>query len=360
MTADTGTTEEKRKEPLPAWTVAAILVIVAVVLVARQLLLESGLVVGSDQTRLLTLAAVGIAVFAIAWQVGTESVGRLIAGGAALAGLFAATELVWPAVPDASAPSACPGAQTRNVDFLAVTHRDGVSVRTGPGRSFRQRDRLLGNCTIGFLGYCLGEPTEDVFYVAFGQRIGDARWLVLPHGRGYVAAGAVRSQEAEDRLPGPRKDCPAREEFEIGAPDIRIPPGPVAGEVEVVATARRAPTVGFATYHVDAGEPVFTRVALDASFSGPFGFTWLTHVQPAPSGPGQGDVVLVAVSCLAAEVPGPASAVTVPLGNGGAPQTAGVTTRPVGLDSIHPDHRVRLLRKACLLPGDGIPPVKRA
>jgi len=350
--------DPRAKEPISLWTVAEILVIVAIVLLGRQLLLESGLVVGSDQTRLLTLAAVGIAVFAIAWRVGTESVGRLVAGAAALAGLFAATELVWPAVPDASAPAACPGAQTRNVDFLAVTHRDGVSVRTGPGRSFRQRDRLLGDCTIGFVGYCLGEPTEDVFYVAFGQEVGDARWLVLPRGRGYVAAAAVRSQEAEDRLPGPREDCPGRDEFEIGAPEIRVPPGPVAGEVEIVATAKRAPTVGFATYHLEAGEPVFVRVTLDANFSGRFGFSWLTSAQPGPAGLGQGDVVLVAVSCLAAEVPGPASAVIVPLSNGPGPPSAAATTRSVDLDSIPPDHRVRLLRKACLIPGDGMPPLK--
>lgn len=347
----------RQEQAAPSTSVIAKIVgILAVVMVVRQLVLQSGWIIGSTQTTLLTLATIGVGVLVIAKVVGVPGVGQVIAAAAALAGLFGLTELLLPAPRNASAPAACPGAQTRGLEYLAASGSDGVSVREGPGRSFPQSDRLLGDCSLGFVGYCLGEPTLDVFYIEFGREVADARWLVLPKGRGYVAAGAVRSQEAEDRLLLPQPDCPSPEEFKIEAPELRFSQeGLEEGQVKVSAIAAGAPTVGFASHHLEEGQPVFTRLALDPT-EDEFGFMWSIGSQPASDGVGQGELTLVGVSCLAAEVPGPASALSVTLENGSTVISSAPADSSTVLESLPEEHRQRVIRKACLLPGDGVPP----
>lgn len=60
-------------------------------------------------------------------------------------------------------------------------------------------------------------------------------------------------------------------------------------------------TVGFATHHLVDRQPVSPDSTLSADSSGNFGFAWSTDSQPAPNRVGRGDVMLVAVSYLAAE-----------------------------------------------------------
>ncbi len=331
--------------------IVGIAVVVLLAVAVRQALLASGLVIGRDGTRLLTLATVGFAVLGVALLGGARNVPTLVAGVAATATMFAAAELALPSVESASAPGACPGAQTSGVDFIATTYRNGVSVRAGPSRSFRQLDRLLGNCSVGFVGYCYGDPTLDVFYnEELGMELPDARWLVLPRDRGFIAAGAVRAQEAEDRLGDPRQDCPRRAEFSIVVPQPSLASGAtIAGDVTVTAESGGAPIVGFAAYTLVDKVPTFTRLALDVD--GSPAVAWRTTEQPASEGTGQGSVVLAVVGCLAAEVPGPHALIALTIDNAG---TGTTTTSPAELTA---GDRLRLTRTACLLPGDNVPPV---
>jgi hypothetical protein len=185
------------------------------VLVARHWLAASGTVYGTGAFTALTVGAVALLALLVVVCLrqellrnndGSSRSGRLDFERLAVvvglgAAIFSGIETVAPLSPDLKAAPACSGAQTRGVPFLATTLERGVNVRSGASRNFEQRARFAGDCTLGFVGYCWGDPEPDN-----QDQIPDSRWLLLPKQRGLVSAANLQSQVASSRLP--RLSCP--------------------------------------------------------------------------------------------------------------------------------------------------------
>jgi len=251
-------------------------------------------------------------------------------------------------VQDATAAAPCPGAQTRGVAMIAITHPVGANVRSGPGRTFAQKSRFAPDCSVGFVGYCLGEVEPDLFYQSrVNQTIGDMRWFILPRGRGVVHAGVVASQGVDEKLP--RKTC--RGGVPMPDPPELSSVGNLDGTTTLEAVTDRAPNVGFAAYSTVDGDLFLYRIALDADTSDGFGRTWDPTVLAQEHGPGRGTVGVIAVVCLAAEAP--TDLVDVVYGTLPA-DGQGPVGRATKLDQLSVEDQARLRRKACLLPPQAV------
>jgi hypothetical protein len=263
----------------------------------------------------------------------------LVATVGAVAALIALFQLTLPYTPEVPTAGACPGAQTQNVDFLATTHTSGINARAGPGRTYEFVGRFQGDCSLGFVGYCLGEPVIDVFYIP-DFYVPDMRWLVLPENRGYVAAAVVRAQQPESDLTLV-DGCPDAVEL----PDSIAVSGTASKGKEALrlsAAAEWASTVGFAAYYENEG-PVFVRLGLDASASDGFLAEW----DPTAALSDSEEALVVGVICYAAEIPSHIhDAVRVTASNGSKSVTEG-TKQWESLPALTKD---RAARKACLLP----------
>ena len=273
--------------------------LVVVVLGVRQWLIDRGLLFGDEALRSSTVLCAGLLVMVAFW-VGSVSVQEAGATVGVFVAVLAALQIVAPTVQDATAKGPCPGAQTRGVEMLAVTHPNGANVRSGPGRSYPQIARFAGDCSVGFVGFCFGDPEPDLFYQSRAQlTVPDVRWLILPHDRGLVHAGVVASQGVEDRLK-PR-DCPG-EAPRPGPPSISGAPQP-DGTVSFTVTAPNAPIVGFASYSIVSDRLITSRIVLDANSSDGFTAEWDPSEHASHDGATHGTVGVVAVVCLAGEVP---------------------------------------------------------
>jgi hypothetical protein len=84
--------------------------------------------------------------------------------------------LVAPPTPPGVSAAACAGTQTYSTAYLGVTLGPlGDFARNGPGVSFAQTDRLDKDCTVGFEGYCIGDPVDDPYAKGWV----DTRWLLV-------------------------------------------------------------------------------------------------------------------------------------------------------------------------------------
>ncbi|GAA1855957.1 hypothetical protein [Actinomadura bangladeshensis] len=83
---------------------------------------------------------------------------------------YAVGELVAPNTPVAVAQAACSGVPFYGARYFAVTSKGvGANSRRGPGREYQQVKKYRGDCTLGFDGYCVGAPEEDLF-IGYLQR----------------------------------------------------------------------------------------------------------------------------------------------------------------------------------------------
>ena len=129
-----------------------LLALLAVMLLGvRQWLINRGLLFGDEALRSSTVLCAGLLVM-IAFWVGSVNLQEAGATVGVFVAVFAALQIVAPTVQDATARAPCPGAQTRGVEMLAVTHPNGANVRSGPGRSYPQIARFAGDCSVGFVG----------------------------------------------------------------------------------------------------------------------------------------------------------------------------------------------------------------
>lgn len=336
------TSESAPRPPVSAWQIAAAVLIALLLLIAREALIGSGRVYGDTPVRALTVVAAALFIVASVAIIGTRNFTGLAATVGAATAVFAAFDLYAPAAPEATALPACPGAQIRNVKMLATTHPNGANVRTGPSRTYGMIRRFQPHCSVGFVGYCLGEPEVDLFQLSNGFEVRDMRWLELPHHRGFIHGGAVATQGVDETLPHRRcrGELPGPER-----PTLRWTQ-PVRNVVLLTATAENAPTVGWAAYTMIDGNVVLTRIAMDSEAKDGFSFAWHPAYQRTNEGVGRGNVTVVAAACLAGEVASELSdAVDLQLG----PHVVAIGGPPT-FDRLDHDLQQRIRRKACLYP----------
>ncbi len=307
----------------------------------------------SDQTRLIDIAVAGIAVGIAVFIIGVSGLTPVIAALGAAVGLTAGFQLLVPITPAVQAAGPCSGARLARADFLATTSSIGVNARAGPGRSYRPTVRFGGDCTLGFVGFCYGEPALDEF-ILDRFKVYDTQWLALPRSQGFIASAVLKAQRPETSL-HLLKDCP------VGTPPPEPPvlariSSPASADVMLSATAAHAYTVGFAAL-AESGQapPVLQRIALaTAPVGDAFIGTWPTANQTTVGGgTGAGEVLVVSVVCAAAEVPTDlvADQIVVLANRNGVAIPTGLHSRSYdALRNTDPKLAERLRRTACLLP----------
>ncbi len=192
-------------------TIVVVILIALVALFARWQLFSSGALYGQTASKMASLVAAGVIVGAgslvlrVIRMPGTPE--ATLSALAALTGLavsaYGLAELVAPNTPVAAAAPACDGAPVYGARYFAQTG-DGIlaTARVGPGREYEPVNRYRSGCTLGFDGYCIGEPVEDIFLgngVA-SPYIPDQRWLVVHDRHELISAAVVRTQSREALL----------------------------------------------------------------------------------------------------------------------------------------------------------------
>jgi hypothetical protein len=123
--------------------------------------------------RFWTSAGRGAAPAAGTW---VDRVGGFAAVVALPALLTATLNLFVPATPPSLSAAGCAGAQVWNLPYHGRTIGPlGNYARTGPGVSFPQSGRFKDDCTLGFAGYCVGDPIREPGTESWV----DTRWLLL-------------------------------------------------------------------------------------------------------------------------------------------------------------------------------------
>lgn len=241
----------------------------AVLVAARLWLVGTGALFGAGPVRAFDAVVAGAVLLALAlsWDL-LPARGDLATVARRIAVVIAAPVLVGggltllvPATP-ASAPAAgCPGAPVRGAAYVAVT-TEAASARSGPGRSYETSGRFPAGCSVGFTGYCLGDPVPDATWPAWR----DSRWLLVDRadaGAGRLVARHLSGEPALPRfLPSavlnaahPESALPLLTAVECGVDGIRpageavlgdIRPGPVSRNL--TASAARATNLGFAVW----------------------------------------------------------------------------------------------------------------
>ncbi|MEU4219050.1 helix-turn-helix transcriptional regulator [Actinoplanes sp. NPDC026623] len=190
--------------------------------------------------------------------------------------------------------SGCP-AQPADPAFTAESYGGGARVRTGAARDAPSPRTIPSGCTIGFVGYCLGEKIHDN---TGGSP--DVRWFKLPDGD-VIASGIVHGN-------------PPRDLAAVRCADDRTPPGSIAltaaadpaqpGTVRLAATGTRLDIVGFAALYQPVEPPTARRwrqvgFTEEKADSAGFGVSWrVGGVAPGPE-----PVLIVAVACLGGDGP---------------------------------------------------------
>jgi hypothetical protein len=263
--------------------------------------------------------------------------GVLTATVAAVAAVVGVLQIIDPVEVEQRGPAPCAGVQVRGVPFRASTFDRGANVRSGPGRNFPQVGRFSGDCSIGFVGFCVGLPADDLL---FGWP--DTRWLELPNGKEFVHGGSVQSLDADTLLP--ERKCAGG----IEAPRTLVLTAdldPSGSVVHVAAESPGAYIVGFAAY--GGRSSTYLDLALARAgedFSLDLGERTSRRLNTGPATFKR--LIVGASACLALEAPaaGAFDALEITLPQNG-PFVARKPSPP--LRSIERD---RLARTACLQP----------
>jgi hypothetical protein len=290
---------------------SGLVALTVILVVARYLLFEHGVLYGENIANMASLAVAGFIVLVgclALWIVrggshvkgtgtGTDGVAASVAAilGLALTG-YSVSEAVAPNTPFAASVPACEGVPVYGAKYFAVTSQDGVNARKGPGIEYQQLNHYPAGCTLGFDGYCVGYPEKD-----FIIGTPDSRWLLVHGGDELVSAAEVISESAESNLgtaPNPR--CAALG----GSPQ----PHTIsrfsydAKDGDLAATAPGAVIVGYSALSLDTSDPGYvgaTGTYASPSFSAQISPSGLTGLLPGTSG----QILLGAVVCLAEDVP---------------------------------------------------------
>jgi hypothetical protein len=192
--------------------------------------------------------------------------------------------------PAAAAPG-CPPKVARPA-FTAVTYGAGARVRAGAARDTPPLATIPAGCTVGFVGFCLGEKIHDTT-----GGTPDVRWFELPGGgvitsgtvHGNPPAGLAPTRCADDR-PGP-----AEVRLTVGAdPDL-------PGALRLSAAGTRLDIVGFAALYGPDSPRRWRQVGFtEESVARPgFRVPWKLE----PSAAGSDPVLIVAAACLGGDGP---------------------------------------------------------
>lgn len=312
-----------RKLGLVGLTVA----IVAVV-TTRVLLFSTGALFGDAAVlyaNLATAAVLGGAVLVMARLVSRRDsltrAGAILALAVASVGVIG---LVAPSTPTLAAAPACRGVAVLGARFFAQTTGDslaaaqpasagmtpadvapGVNARTGPSTTYPQTDRFAGDCTLGFDGYCVGSPVDNLV-----TDLPDTRWLIL-HGRHdeFVASAKVLSQSPEANLgTAPAPACRSHGGLSSPGSPHFVPTAGTDGTVTLAATAKGADIVGYAINQIDPSDGSYPYAALgepitESEKTPAFSGKWDTSTAVPLLNGGAGSVELAAATCLAGDVP---------------------------------------------------------
>lgn len=265
----------------------------------------------------------------------------LLVGFAALTGsTYAAVQIVFPVTPTSAAAPACSNAPVYGADFLAQTPETGVVSRAGAGRQFPQAGRYPAACTLGFDGFCLGEPVRDPLLGTIDQR-----WLILHLREELVPAAYVLSQGSESES----SDQADEKCSELGGVDrgravaaLNLTPGPDGSPTAILTSD--AATDTFVGYSVTtmASNSRYYKIGANEEAADGFPVPWdYSGFLPVESQPPV-KLLLAAVSCLAGNAPDVQSAriVSIEIGSAGLSDARHIK-KP------NPQERVRLANMAC-------------
>lgn len=204
-----------------------------------------------------------------------------------------------PPTPVTAASSSCQGVPVLGAKFFAQTLPDGVNARSGPGTGFPQVNRFGGNCTLGFDGFCVGEPIPTVD----GQLL-DTRWLIV-HQRDQLVSAAKLLPQSSQAVFGTKPDprCKALGGYPNPGP-LTFTPTMQGNATSLVAVSPGARLVGYAVglqLPAADGYPLSSiKVKSNApDFTGLYQYAGDVNSLPGHSGV----IQLVASVCLAPDVP---------------------------------------------------------
>jgi hypothetical protein len=194
-------------------------------LVARILFLRWGILYGASPVSHIdamigAVFAVGIAFAALGWkgrrdtqlqasegspsQRWTDWVSGITALIGAATLVISLMNLLEPLNPPTLAKSACPGARDSNVPYVGITSGvDGDNSREGPARAYPANGRFPADCSVGFSVYCLGDPISDETGSTPDETWVTSRWLVVakqPDGWRSAAARVLSGENSQPQF----------------------------------------------------------------------------------------------------------------------------------------------------------------
>jgi hypothetical protein len=282
----------------------------AAAIAARVILFESGLLYGSSRILYADFVIAGLVISAAALglKAASETTGLSLSSGintAVLALGLGVTTLgllqgLLPNTPYRAAAAACPGVSIEGAPYLAQTGRIGVNARTGAGGGFPQVDRFGGSCTLGFSGYCVGQPIPND-----QTEIDDARWLIVYRRSELVSSAKLLGQSPASSLGSqPSPQCPQMGGLPQPGTPTFTPTRLHGNHVRLKARAQSGSLVGYAVRELNqfGGGYQYSLVGVvprPPSFVG----LWRAGTALPQLRHGAGTVELAAASCLAADVP---------------------------------------------------------
>jgi hypothetical protein len=246
---------------------------------------------------------------------------------------YGMVELLSPITPYQAAAPACRNAPVAGASFLAQTVGTGVNGRAGPSSGYPQVDRFAGNCTLGFDGFCIGEPVHDFLIL----KPLDQRWLVLHRRTIFVASGKILSQSPEKTLgahPSPRCTTlgglpePRIDELHV-VPALPLSQLSVRTSGAVIAVGYAVNISGPSAMIVDP----FGQIGIKTRDEG-FTASWNPALAATMLPAGSGTVEVAATACLAPGVHGDVRVVRITLTHS-LPDSQGT---PLQVDAATRDH----------------------
>lgn len=309
-----------------------------------------------------------------------DRVAALTAIASVIAVIVSTVNLFVPVELPSRAKPACPGAQDRAAPYTGITAGpSGNNSRSGPARSFPPNGRFPTDCSIGFSGYCLGDPIVDSSGTISDHQVWvTSRWLIVAKQPGGWRATAAHILSGENSEPQYITDANITPETNFA----QLPEAPASqcrggnqdpGKATLqpfdtsmqtfTAQADHAANMGFAVWVPRTGPfidpnsyyPMFndSKDAADNPGATDAGGTktvaWTYHEQllanipqSASATPGPAVVVVMAIPCLADNVPAKTNTAAIAAYDiGSASEPSQVNQVPTGFD------RQRLANAAC-------------
>lgn len=288
---------------------ALVLLLVLSVLVAlRWFLFSRGYLYGDTQAQLASIAVAGFVVgfgyMALWFLRGSGGGGNqdsslsILAAilGLAVAG-YSIGQLLAPNTPHEASVAACAGVPVNGAKYLAITTGVGANARSGPMAEYQELHHYPADCTLGFDGYCVGEPETDPAF----STIPDVRWLIVHgHPDQLVTAAYVLTESAESELgQTPSPGCASLGGYPQPDTIAHFTYDPASGQLN--AQAPSAVTVGYGAITYNTRSPhwqgAMSTTAPNFGVSLPS-----SDVTDLVTG-ANGQVILAAAVCLAIDAP---------------------------------------------------------